>query len=149
MKPAVDLVLSTLVDGMARQLAFVPPGGERMKLMGMKVLLGILARQADDAAALRLAEIRELQALLQHAAGHAPPPLAGQLRDAAAGAAGAADDLRISALERALDGLRAALIELQAWLETTDHPEAPALARQCWALLVRANARRQVPDKPW
>lgn len=149
MKPAIDLVLTTMVDDMQRKLALVPPGGERMMMMGMKVMLGIIARQADDAAAVLVAEIESLRGLLLQACEQVPAALAEPLQAAVTDAADAAGDLRLSALERVRDRLLSRLIELQAWLDHTDGADAAALSAQCWAFLVQANVRRRVPDKPW
>jgi hypothetical protein len=149
MKPAADIVLSTLVEDMGKKLAFVPPGNERMMMMGMKVMLGIVARNADDAAAMRLAEINELSALLRRSAACCPLALADLLLGVARSAESAREDIRISSLDRVLDELRGCLIELQTWAETSSHPEAKALLAQCWDFLVRANDKRVVFDKPW
>jgi hypothetical protein len=149
MKPAAELVLTTVALGMEQQLAAMPPGPERMMTAALKIMLRMLARHADDAAAMRLQEIVELRALMREAAPACTQPLATRLLDVAAQADAAAADIRISALERVLDGLRAALIELQTELETSMRPEAPALLRRSWVFLAQANARRTVADKFW
>lgn len=149
MRPPVDIVLSALVAGMNQKLAILPPGPERMMLWGTRTIFAAVARHADDAAAMRLEEIQELSGLLRDAASICPPELAARLTQATDEAQGAERDIRVSALERTLDVLRAALIELHVWLETSSHRQAPALLARCWDFLVRANAKREFPAKPW
>ena len=149
MKPATDLVLTAMVKDMEKKLAFMPPGGERMMLNGMKVMLDIVARHADDGAAMRLQEIDELANLLRRAAPSCAKPLADLLLAAAGRAETARDDVRLSALQSVLDTQCSALISLQADLDVSTHPQAPALTAACWEFLVRANARRTVAAKPW
>ncbi len=149
MRPAEDTVLAALVKDMGNKLAAMPPGLEAMMLWGMKLMLSIAQRDWDDAASLRSKEITELSALLRQGASMCPPALQVALWKAVDGAAEHGHDIRVSALERTLDGLRQALIELQAWLETSAEEEAHALLDECWAFLVRSNERRVVHTKPW
>lgn len=149
MRPATDIVLNAMVAGMDHKLTQLPSGPERMMLFGLRTALAVIARNADDAAAMRLEEIQQLSALLRDAAPTCPPEIGGRLVAAADEARSAERDIRVSALERRLDVLRVALIELQMWLETSSSSRAPALLAQCWEFLARANARREFQAKPW
>lgn len=149
MRPAVDNVLAAVVSGMDRELGSLPPGPDWLKLWGMKGMLSIVQRDWDDAASLRSNEITELAALLGKAAPICPQALGSRLLQAVAHAECQWHDLRVSALERTLDGLRQALIDLQSWLETSDQDDAPVLMSECWSFLVRANRRRLVVMQPW
>ena len=53
-------------------------------------------------------------------------------------------DLRLTALEALNAQLRAALIDLHAVVEQSDHPEATALDGAIWAELKRATDRRRI-----
>ena len=149
MRPAAKSVLPALVEDMDKKLALMPPGGDRMMLWGLRTTLGILAREADDAAAIRLEEIGALARLLHDGAAACPSELRARLLAAVDSADSARNDIRISALERQLDGLRSALIELQAWAETAPGPQAATLLARSWHFLVHANRRRAISAKPW
>jgi hypothetical protein len=148
-KPATDLVLTVFAADIAKRAAALPPGPERMMLFTFQAVFEVVARHADDAAAMRLDEIAELAGLLREAGPICSPELAASLHKAADEADHASRDIRVSALEAVLDTLKAALIELQAWLETSTHAQAPALLTQSWDFLARANAKRLFSLKPW
>lgn len=149
MRPPIDKVLAAMVEDLDGKLAHMPHGGERMMLFGLRSTLGLIARDADEVASLRIGEIDELAALFRDAVDACPPELRVRLQAALEAAAVARDDLRISALERRLDVLRAALIDLQAWAETSAHPQAAPMLERSWDFLVRANGRRATDAKPW
>lgn len=149
MRPAIDKVLTTMVEDMDRKMIHMPHGGERMMLFGLRTTLSVVAREADRAAAMLVNEIDELSALFHNAACILPAELENCRLGAIEAAMRARDDLRISALEQTLDKLRSALIDLQAWAENTTHPKAALLLKQSWIFLVQANRRRVVYAKPW
>lgn len=141
MRPAVPVVLESVVQGMEKQIVALPAGPERARLWMLKTLIGLVHRDWDDAASLRVAEIDALIALLHRGAGLVPPALRTTLLKAAEQAEDDRRDLRVSALESTLDGLRCALIELQVWLETSSDPQAAALlSRPCETLETRSGA---------
>lgn len=149
MRPAEDKVFAAVVEGLDRKLATMPKGPEAMAAWGMRSMLSIAGRDWDDAASLRVGEIAELSPLLRQGISLCPSELQSVLQKALDRAEDYRHDLRISALEDVLDGLRRALIELQTWLETSEEGEALTLLDKCWAFLVRSNDRRVVHMKPW
>ena len=149
MKPATDLVLTVFAADLAKKAAALPPGPERMMLFTLQAVFEVVARHADDAAAMRLDEITQLGGLLREAGPICPPELAASLHKAADEADDAPRDIRVSSLDAVLDTLKAALIELQTWLETSTHAQAPTLLAQSWDFLARANAKRLFSLKPW
>jgi hypothetical protein len=58
-------------------------------------------------------------------------------------------DLRISALNKMLDGLLERLIELHAWVEAQSTSEGKELCKAIWAFLEYRAKRRHVPGCFW
>jgi hypothetical protein len=111
------------------------------------IMLQMAAAEWDRAAAWRAEENAALRALFRDAEGAVVDTgLRTRLREAAAGAD---EDLRISALERANHGLRALQVELHAHLETLASPEARRLEAALWAELRRSTERRALPLAPF
>jgi hypothetical protein len=111
------------------------------------IMLQMAAEEWDRAAARRAEENAALRVLFGDAAKDvADVGLAGRLREAAAGADG---DLRVSALERSNQALRALLVELHAHVETLRSPEARRLEAAIWAELRRSTERRALPLAPF
>ncbi len=73
-------------------------------------------------------------------------PLAGELR---ALAGGEEEDLRVSTLEAANTGLRAALIALHAAVETGNDAASRALNAAIWAELSASTRRRALANAPF
>jgi len=130
-------------------MAALPPGPEQARLWMLKTQTGLVHRDWDEAASLRVAEIESLIILLRRGAELVPPALRATLRETSDQADNGKRDLRVSALESTLDRLRHALIELQIWLETSADPLAVALLGETWTFLVKANQRRYVDVMPW
>lgn len=149
MRPAVPHVLESVILGLEKQIAALPPGPQQAAPWMLKALISIVQRDWDDAASLRASEIETLIPLLRRGAALASPGLQASLLFALEKAEEDKHDLRVSALESTLDGLRHALIELQAWLETSSDPQAHALLQESWVFLVKANQRRYADIKPW
>lgn len=149
MRPAVPHVLESVILGLEKQIAALPPGPEQAAPWVLKTLISLVHRDWDDAVSLRASEIETLISLLRRSAALAPLGLQTSLLFAVEKAEEGKRDLRVSALESTLDGLRHALIELQAWLETSSDPQAAALLQESWAFLVKGNQRRYADIKPW
>ena len=106
-------------------------------------LVMLCSGDIDRAAERLVEENAALRALFADAAGEAlDAALAGELRQAGAGAEAS---LRLSALKRNNDGLRALLIELHAHLEDLDTPGARRIEDAIWQELVRSVDRLEIP----
>jgi hypothetical protein len=122
MTPSVPSVLSELANLLMRNAMPGVPDAERASALGLSAMLLNLSGEVWDGAAHNLvAENRALRALLA---------IAGQ-----------DDDLRLSALRAANDGLRARLIEAQIAAEASGDA-----ARQdaIWAELRASTERRKI-----
>lgn len=122
MTPKVSAVLMQLAHVAARSAAPDMPDSERASDLGLTAALLQIAAEVWDGAAQRLVtENRAIRALL--------------------GETGADEDLRISALTKANQGLRTRLIEAQIAAE-----QAGDIARQdaIWAELVASTERRKL-----
>lgn len=141
MKPDPNLVLGHLAGMMLQQVA---PQAQPSYLAGTiamsGMLMGMLAEEWDRAADRLARENRAIRALFRQAERIAlDPTLAHDLR---ALAGGEDDDLRVSALEAANGGLRAALIRLQAAIEDRTDAASRALNDAIWAELSASTQRR-------
>ena len=111
----------------------------------MTAVLGMLAEQFDGAAANLVEENRAIRALFNEAAELTlPGDLGARIGRLSAGVD---DDLRLSALQAANRGLRAALIDLHAWAEV--EPAAKALNDAIWRELSMSTERRRVSSAPF
>ncbi|MDD2735541.1 MAG: hypothetical protein PHF56_16520 [Desulfuromonadaceae bacterium] len=149
MRPLVEKVLERALLGLEEKFASMPPGPQMGEVWQMKMLIGLLRRDWDDAASLRAEEIDRLSALLKRGAQLAPDELRGPLMVAVARAEAGRRNLRISALEATLDELRQAVIKLHVWLEEEGEADAQVLRRDLWAFLTEANRRRVIDVRPW
>lgn len=137
MTPSVPAVLAEIA-GLALRNAMpdVPPADRASSLGLSAALLGMAAEVWDGTAARLVAENRAVRALLARA-GEAELAFT-EL------AAGDDEDLRISSLQAANDGLRAALITLQ----TAAEAKSPTLDADIWAELVASTDRRKMAASP-
>ena len=142
MKPDVDAILAQTVQSMLQD--FAPRAGVPYlaSQIGMSAfVMSMAAQDLDRAASRRVAENRAIRDLFRRANGLGlDAPLAARLAALAAGDDG---DLRISALEAGNMALRAALIDLQAAVETRPGPAA-ALNDAIWAELSASTERRRL-----
>jgi hypothetical protein len=103
-------------------------------------VLMMVAEEGDRTAHRLVEENRAIRALFNQAAAVSPPAdLAARLTSLAAGAD---EDLRISALQAANNALRAALTDLHAHVETQSGDAAKALDRAIWSELTASTERR-------
>lgn len=98
-----------------------------------------MAQNFDTCVSDRLQEIAALRGLLARGAAIAPLPLRNALEEIRK-IPDDQSDFRVSALEERLEKLRAALIELQAWLEEPTQSQYSNLLDDIWAFLCQ-NAK--------
>jgi hypothetical protein len=95
-------------------------------------LLATLQREWDTCASSRVAAIARYSEVLRDGARFVTGERKEELRRVLLKADEAASDLRISSLETALDQLRVAVIDLQAWAENTEGPGMQELRTAIW-----------------
>jgi hypothetical protein len=141
MKPDPDAVLGYLAGMMVQSIAPQVQPAYLAGAIGMSgMLLGMLVEEWDRAADRLARENRAIRTLFRQAERVSlDQDLAQELR---ALAGGEDDDLRVSALESANTGLRAALIRLQAAIEDQAEATARALNDAIWAELSASTRRR-------
>jgi hypothetical protein len=130
MRPSIPVAAS---DFAARLRAEIVPEltGFRANNVAMgSAMIDMIADEFDRAAARLFEENEAVRGLLE--------------RGGVTFAAPAKPDLRVSALEAENDHLRAALIDLQAALETRDGEDARALDADIWRELARSVERRRI-----
>jgi hypothetical protein len=146
MKPCETVVLNAALANLDR-LATSDP--DPLLLSSLKDILRILLRDWDDLAAARVQEIESLGDLLRRAAQFAPEDRAAGWRDAAEESKNARTELRLPSLDAALSRVQKALIDLQAWLETTATPQAEALLADTWSAIAPGVIRRASSNYSW
>ena len=112
----------------------------------MSATLGMLVEEYDRTAARLAEENTAIRALCAQAAPLAPGALSVRLDELAKGDGA---DLHISALQAANNGLRGALIDLQAWCETQTGAGVAALNEAIWTELVASTERRRFSSSPF
>jgi hypothetical protein len=136
MKPAVSAVAANMAanlrDDIAPQLSGFRAGNTGM----MAAMMDMIAEEWDRAAARLVGENADLRRVLARGAEFLAGP---------AGQPDMADqDLRISALERENELLRAQLIELQAAVERDQSADAQAIDEMIWDVLRRSVESRRI-----
>lgn len=136
MKPAVTAVVANMAanlrDDIAPHLSGFRAGNAGM----IAAMMDMVAEEWDRAAARLVAENADLRRVLAQGAGF----LGGSAEPADA----LYTDLRISALERENERLRARLIELQSAVELDQSTEAAAIDEAIWSLLRRSVESRRI-----
>lgn len=141
MKPDPDVVLGYLAGLMAQTIAPQVQPPYLAGAIGMSgMLLGMASQEWDRAADRLVRENRAVRALFRQAERVSLD--AGLAQELRALAGGDDDDLRVSALESANTALRAALIRLQAAVETGLDAASRALNDAIWAELSASTRRR-------
>lgn len=149
MKPDVPLALGKLAGSLLVEIGPAIGVDYLQRNAGIAaIMLQMAGEEWDRAASRRVEENAALRALFRDATPLvADSGLAARLREA--GSAAGDPDLRISALDRANDALRALLIELHAHVETLDAPEARRLEAAIWDELRRSTERRKLALAPF
>lgn len=130
MKPSIPAAASDLAARLRSEIVPELTGFRANNVAMGSAMIDMIAEEFDRAAARLFEENEAVRALLQ--------------RGGVAIAAPAKHDLRVSALEAENDRLRAALIDLQAALETRDDAEARALDADIWRELAHSVERRRI-----
>jgi hypothetical protein len=102
------------------------------RIQGLEGLLAVLLAQWDGAASGRARAIDLYTAAIKGSLDIVPESLQSELSECLQGAGQSEADLRVSALEARLDVLRAAIIPLQTWLETTQVTGAETVLAEVW-----------------
>jgi hypothetical protein len=148
MKPDPQAVLGYLTGMLMTEIA---PKAQPPYLAGTIGMIGtalaVLTEEWDRAASRFVEENRAIRALFRRAETLSlDTALANDLR---ALADGDDEDLRISALDAGNAVLRAALIRLQAAIETRDDAPAKALNDAIWTELTTSTERRKLSGSPF
>jgi hypothetical protein len=149
MKPDVQVALSAALRHLEDIAGREPDAVRKMFFTDLNVVLTVLNRQWDGAAATRVAETRELSDLLGQGAEMAPNPLRKALLDSISEGREACDDLRISSLDAALARMNQAAIELHTWLESCSSPEAEVLLKDLWTFMKGCTERWEITGSSW
>ena len=102
------------------------------RLRGVMSLLTVLHDEWDTCASSRATGISRYTDVVRAGERLMTGERQERLRQVLAATEATASDLRISALETRLDRLRAAVIDLHAWLEDSEDPEARHLLASLW-----------------
>lgn len=148
MRPTADQMLGFMAQSLLLEIgpAVADDYGQRgAQILGM--LLTMVAEEWDRGAERLVEENAALRALFAEAAPHVADAALGERLRGAAG--GREESLRLSALNRANDALRALLIDLHAHLESLDSPAAAALIEQIWRELRTSTERRALSAAPF
>jgi hypothetical protein len=105
---------------------------EISRLRGVQSLLSILQREWDTCASTRLAGISRYTDIVRRGSLLTTGERQERLTEVLADAERAASDFRISSLEMRLDHLRAAVMDLQSWLEDSAGEQERALLGAVW-----------------
>lgn len=130
MKPSIPVAASDLAARLRAEIVPELTGFRANNVAMGSAMIDMIAEEFDRAAARLFEENAAVRALLQ--------------RGGVAIATPASPDLRVSALEAENDRLRAALIDLQATLETRGDADARALDADIWRELARSVERRRI-----
>jgi hypothetical protein len=132
MRPAVPFVLEGALATVRELEEHAGDVRDLGQLRAIEMLLILLQQEWDSAAAKRAAVIAGYTGALTQGAKITAGSLQSNLRRTLDTVAQSAGCLSVSSLEDRLDLLRAAAIDLQSWLETSDEPEAEAVLADLW-----------------
>jgi hypothetical protein len=148
MRPTPDQMLGLMAQTLLLEIgpAVADDYGQRgTQILGM--LLTMVAEEWDRGAERLVEENAALRTLFDEAAPHAADAA---LRERLERAASSRDtSLRLSALNRANDELRALLIDLHSHLESLETEAAAALIEQIWQELRASTERRALTAAPF
>ena len=148
MKPSIHAVLDVLMERIREDaLPALADNYAGQQLQRGLQLLQSVADGLDDAAAWRVAEIQSLCGLFGDAVPGVidDPVLAAALTLAVKSPAVLSpESLVISALDQRLDSLRALLVTLHAWSETSPSLQASTVNQSIWKELRQSSERRKL-----
>lgn len=147
MTPQLAAVLFDFANRLGQSVAPELNNAYRAGEVSLMAAVLMMAAEDFDRAADRLAEENAaVRGLLRQGSTLAPATLASRLADLG----GTVDaDLKVSTLQAANEVLRAALIELHAWVEGQNGPAAEALDAAVWRELSRSTERRRSAMAPF
>ena len=144
MKPDVSRFLEVAVAHLMTSTApALAPGYEQSSLLATGAMLAAVRHEFERAAARRVEENDALRRLFADAA---PAVQDGRLRQRLQeAAAGRESSLLVSDLESGNAELRGLLIDLHAYIEALDSPEARRTEEAIWRELAASTERRSLP----
>ena len=132
MRPDPPFVMRAALQTLEEIAAGQPDAQEAFRLRGVMSLLSVVQSEWDTCASRRVAGISRYSDIVRQGARLMKGERRESLRQVLAAVEEAVSDLRISSLERTLDRLRMAVIDLQTWLEDTEGPAASGLLGAIW-----------------
>jgi hypothetical protein len=132
MRPDAPFVMRVALQSLEEIAAGQTEAEQISRLRGVMSLLAIVQREWDTCASSRVAGIARYTALVREGARLMSGERRNRLDQVLLRVEEEASDLLISSLERTLDQLRAAVIDLQAWLEETEDPASRELLSAIW-----------------
>jgi hypothetical protein len=131
-RPDAPFVMRAAVKTLEEIAAGQADAQEVSRLRGVMSLLSIVQSEWDTCASIRVAGIARYSDIVRQASFLVSGERQEHLRQVLASVEETAADLRISTLEVTLDLLRTAVIDLHAWLEDREGPEARELLSALW-----------------
>ncbi len=132
MRPEPQSVMRAALETLGEIAEGSTDAQEISRLRGVSTLLAILEREWDTCASTRLAGIARYTDIVRRGAELMTGARRDRLAQTLAEVARADDDFRISALERTLDRLRAAVVDLQSWIEDSAGTQERTLLASIW-----------------
>jgi hypothetical protein len=148
MRPRIETVFQVVAGDLLARVAPAISSSYHQGTVGMvATILALAAEEWDRAASRRIEENTAVRNLFRDAAPTVKnPSLRQRLTEL-----GASDDrdLHVSALEANNCALRAALIDLQSYIENETGPDARRIEDQIWKELVKSTERRRLVAAPF
>jgi hypothetical protein len=132
MRPDPPFVMRAALQSLEEIAAGQTEAQEISRLRGVMSLLAIVQGEWDTCASSRVAGVARYAEVVREGARLMTGERGEQLRQVLLRVEEAAPDLRISSLEKTLDQLRMAVIDLQAWLEDAEGPGSRELLSAIW-----------------
>ena len=123
MRPEPPLVLRAALKTLEEIAEESADAQEISRLRGVSSLLSIIEREWDTCASTRLAGISRYTDIVRRGSEMMTGARRERLTLVLAEGGRNAGDYRISSLEKSLDRLRAAVLDLQSWIEDSEGPE--------------------------
>jgi hypothetical protein len=148
MRPRIETVFQQVAADLLERLAPAVSSSYHQGTVGMvATLLAIAAEEWDRAASRRIEENVSIRALFRDVA----PALKNSALHQRLSELAAAEerDFRVSALEADNCALRAALIDLQSYVENDTGADARKIEDEIWKELVKSTERRRLISAPF
>jgi hypothetical protein len=132
MRPDAPVAIRAALATLGELAAGRTDHDEVARLYSVSTLLRVLGEEWDAAAAMRVAAIARYRGVLHRARPLVGGALGARLDGVLTQIDGEDPDLRISALDRTLDDIRSAVIELQTEFERSERPKDRDLLVELW-----------------